>query len=67
MAHVQLRRTESDHSSLNDVIQRNIQNQVRLRLEAVSRRTFQERMADAITAFSGNMSFLHLHALWFGL
>ena len=67
MAHVQLRRTESDHSSLNDVIQRNIQNQVRLRLEAVSRRTFQERMADAITAFSGNMSFLYLHALWFGL
>jgi uncharacterized membrane protein len=52
---------------LSDVIERNIQNQMRLRIEAVSRRTFQERMADAITAFSGSMSFLYLHALWFGL
>ncbi|MFL5802432.1 MAG: DUF1003 domain-containing protein, partial [Roseiflexaceae bacterium] len=30
-------------------------------------RTFQERTADAITAFSGRMSFVYLHALWFGL
>ena len=58
---------EADHPPLSDVIERNIQNQVRLRIEAVARRTFQERMADAITAFSGSMNFLYLHALWFGL
>jgi uncharacterized membrane protein len=56
-----------DHPPLSDVIERNIQNQMRLRVETVSRRTFQERMADAITVFSGNMSFVYLHALWFGL
>jgi uncharacterized membrane protein len=58
---------EPDHPPLSDVIERNIQNQVRLRLEALSRRTFQERLADAITVFSGNLSFVYLHALWFGL
>ena len=67
MAQVQLQGAEPDHPPLSDVIERNIQNQVRLRIEAVSRRTFQERVSDAITAFSGSMSFVYLHALWFGL
>jgi uncharacterized membrane protein len=67
MAQVLPQGAETDHPPLSDVIERNIQNQVRLRLEAVSRRTFQERMADAITTFSGNMIFVYLHALWFGL
>ena len=58
---------EPDHPPLSNVIERNIQNQVRLRVETVSRRSFQERIADTITAFSGNMSFVYLHALWFGL
>jgi len=67
MAQVQPQGAEPDHPPLSDVIERNIQNQVRLRIEAVSRRTFQERVSDAITAFSGRMSFVYLHALWFGL
>ena len=67
MAQVQAQSAKTDHPALSDVIERNIQNQVRLRVETVSRRTFQERMADAITAFSGNMSFVYLHGLWFGL
>ena len=67
MTQVQPQSAKSDHPPLSDVIERNIQNQMRLRVETVSRRTFQERMADAITVFSGNMSFVYLHALWFGL
>jgi len=67
MTQVQPQGAEPDHPPLSDVIERNIQNQVRLRLEAVSRRTFQERISDAITAFSGSLSFVYLHALWFGL
>ena len=67
MTQVQPQAAETDLPALSDVIERNIQNQMRLRIEAVSRRTFQERMADAITVFSGNMSFVYLHALWFGL
>jgi uncharacterized membrane protein len=67
MAHMQSQGVDPDRPPLSDVIERNIQNQMRLRVETVSRRTFQERMADAITVFSGNMSFVYLHALWFGL
>jgi len=67
MTQVQPQDAKADHPALSDVIERNIQNQVRLRIEAISGRTFQERMADAITAFSGRMSFVYLHALWFGL
>jgi len=67
MTYMQPQGAEPAHPPLSDVIERNIQNQVRLRVETVSHRTFQERMADAITTFSGNMSFVYLHALWFGL
>ena len=62
-----VQQTELEQPPLSDVIERNIQSQVRLRLEAVSRRSLQERLADAITTFSGSLSFLYLHALWFSL
>jgi uncharacterized membrane protein len=67
MVHVQPQAAAPDPPPLSDVIERNIQNQVRLRIEAISQRTLQERMADAITAFSGSLSFVYLHILWFGL
>jgi uncharacterized membrane protein len=67
MAQVQPPHTESDHPALSDVIVRNIESHARLRSEDLSRRTIQERMADAITASCGRMSFVFLHALWFGL
>jgi len=67
MTQIQTQAAEPDYPPLSDVIERNIQSQIRLRIEAQSRRTFQERVSDAITAFSGNMSFVYLHALWFGL
>ncbi len=59
--------TESDTPALSDVILRNIQGHARLQKEDLMRRTFQDRTADAITAFSGRLSFLSLHTLWFGL
>jgi uncharacterized membrane protein len=59
--------TESDTPALTDVIVRNIQGHARLQKEDLMRRTFQDRTADAIAAFSGRLSFLSLHALWFGL
>jgi uncharacterized membrane protein len=67
MAHIRLSSVDPDHPPLSDVIERNIQNQARLRIEAASARTFQDRMADAITAFAGSMTFVYLHVLWFGL
>lgn len=59
--------TESDHPALSDVIVRNIESHARLRSEDLSRRTMQERIADAITSSSGRMSFVYLHTFWFGL
>jgi uncharacterized membrane protein len=67
MTHIPPQGVDSDRPPLSDVIERNIQNHARLRREAASARTFEERIADAITAFSGSMSFVYLHVLWFGL
>jgi uncharacterized membrane protein len=67
MAQVQPPDTDFDHPALSGVIIRNIQSHARLRSEDLSQRAIQERMADAITASSGRMSFVFLHALWFGL
>ena len=67
MAHIQPQGVDPNPPPLSDVIERNVQNQARLRREAASVRTFQARMADAITAFSGSMSFVYLHVLWFAL
>jgi hypothetical protein len=48
---MQPQHVDPNHPPLSDVIERNIQNKARLRRDAASGRTFQERMADAITAF----------------
>jgi len=54
------------HPLLSHVIERNIRTITRLRLQTAHERTMQERLADAITAFSGSMLFVYLHILWFG-
>ena len=51
---------------LSHVIERNIRTITRLRLQTAHERTVQERLADAITSFSGSMVFVYLHILWFG-
>jgi uncharacterized membrane protein len=55
-----------DKPQLADVIEHNIQKLIRLRRQTVQKRTGQERLADAITAFSGRIPFVYLHILWFG-
>ena len=53
--------------TLADAIEHNICTVVELRRQAELKKTRQDRLADWITRFSGNMLFLYLHALWFGL
>ncbi|HVT13527.1 MAG TPA: DUF1003 domain-containing protein [Fimbriimonadaceae bacterium] len=48
-----------------DVIEENICTIVELRRAEEKQKRIQDRVADAITAFSGSMSFLYLHAFWF--
>ena len=55
-----------DNPALSDVVERNIRTILKLKAQSAAKRTFQERLADAITNLSGRMSFVYLHAVWFG-
>ncbi len=56
-----------DNPGLSNVIERNIRTIIRLRLKAGRERSLQDRIADAVTLFSGRMGFVYLHIVWFGL
>jgi uncharacterized membrane protein len=55
-----------DNPAVADVVERNIRTILRLRARAALDRTIQERIADAITNFSGRMAFVYFHVGWFG-
>lgn len=55
-----------DNPALSKVIERNIRTIIDLRLKAASERSLQDRIADAITSFSGHMVFVYVHLVWFG-
>lgn len=57
---------QPDNPLLSDVVERNIRTILKIRSQGAANRTFQERLADGITQFSGRMSFVYFHALWFG-
>jgi uncharacterized membrane protein len=52
---------------LAKVLQRNIETLLELRCQADESRSLQDKAADWITRFSGSMTFVYLHAAWFGL
>lgn len=52
---------------LAKIIEQNIHTIVSTRQTAANQRTFEERLADAITAFSGRMYFVYFHIVWFGV
>jgi uncharacterized membrane protein len=56
-----------NNPQLADIIERNIQTIIHLRKTAAENRTIQERLADAITNFSGRITFLYLHIIWFAI
>jgi uncharacterized membrane protein len=49
------------------VVERNIKSIEKHRRDAENARTFQERIADAITRISGSLTFVLLHVVWFGV
>ncbi len=53
--------------ALSASIERYIRTIIRLRLKAAEDRTLQDRLADAITGFSGRMLFVYLHVIWFAV
>lgn len=56
-----------DNPALSNVIERNIRTIIDLRQQAAQARGMQDRLADAVTAFSGRMAFVYAHIVWFGL
>jgi uncharacterized membrane protein len=56
-----------NNPELADALERNIETILELRRDADRKRSMQDRIADAITNFSGSMAFLYVHMLWFGV
>ncbi len=56
----------ADSPELRDVVARNIRALVDERRRFDQRKTAQQRVADRITAFTGDMRFVYLHAVLFG-
>ncbi|MBI5032145.1 MAG: DUF1003 domain-containing protein [Chloroflexi bacterium] len=54
-----------DNPALSAVIERNIRTIIQLRQKAARNRSVQDRIADAITSFSGRMLFAYVHIVWF--
>lgn len=53
--------------ALASVIERNIRTIIHLRMKAERERSVQDKIADAITSFSGRMLFVYVHVVWFVL
>ena len=56
----------TDDRSLNSALRRNIDALRRRRTEEESRAGFEERLASAITRFTGSLLFVYVHALVYG-
>ena len=56
-----------DNPALCNVIERNIRTIIHLRSKAAGERSAQDRVADAITVFSGSVLFVYVHIVWFGI
>ena len=53
--------------TVNRAIERYIRTIVHMRLKAARERTPEQRLADAITSFSGRMAFVYIHIVWFSV
>jgi len=56
---------EETNSTVNRAIEKYIRTIVHMRLKAARQRTPEQRLADAITSFSGRMAFVYIHIVWF--
>jgi uncharacterized membrane protein len=59
--------SKKDNPALSKVIERNIRTIIHLRSKTARERNIQDRMADAVTSFSGRMIFVYVHIIWFVL
>jgi uncharacterized membrane protein len=55
-----------DNPALADVIERNIETMADVRAAEKAHANLQDRLANGLTRFSGNMWFVYIHMAWFG-
>lgn len=60
-------RVRAESPRLARIIERNIEKIEALRAQDLECRSVQDRVADAVTDFSGRMRFVYLHIIWFAL
>jgi uncharacterized membrane protein len=53
------------HPLLASILERNIRTVIAQKDQLSRRRSLQDKLADAITDFSGHMGFVYLHVVWF--
>jgi uncharacterized membrane protein len=53
--------------SQDEIIRKNIAALAEMQQQDERRRTLTNRLADAVTRFTGSMAFVYLHVVWFGL
>jgi len=58
---------QTGNPALSHVMLRNIGTIISLRQQSARERGLQERIADAVTTFSGRMLFVYIHIIWFSL
>ena len=59
--------SDNQGAAMAGIVQRNIHALLERRRSEESRRTPQQRLADAITRFTGSMKFVYIHLVLFGL
>ncbi len=67
MGHPDIDATPGADTALSATIERYIRTIINLRLKAARERTLQDRIADAVTGFSGHMLFVYVHIAWFAI
>jgi len=59
---------KTDHTTdMARIVERNIKALLNRRKEEEQRKTFEEKIADAVTRFTGSMLFVYIHLLLFGI
>ena len=51
----------------SEIVKKNVAAIIDMQRREANSRTLQDRMAEMMTAFSGSMAFVYIHAAWFGL
>jgi CheY-like chemotaxis protein len=67
LLHKDLADHREDNPALSQILQQNIRKIIRVRQNATSRLSFQNRIANGMTSFSGSMAFFNGHIVWFAL